>query len=77
MADDIGEIKTMVREAIHTVGYVVKDLDDLKGRIARTEVAHTTCPARLRSHGWASVMKDVSVLIAVVSSGVAIYMAVK
>jgi len=77
MAEDIGEIKTMVREAIHTVGYVVKDLDDLKGRIARAETVHTTCPARLRRHGWTEIMKDASVIAAMVASGVAIYLAVK
>ena len=73
MADDIGEIKTMVREAIHTVGYVVKDLDDLKARMARNELVHVSCPARNRAQGWASVLKDLSLIIAILSSGIAVY----
>lgn len=76
MSDDLGEIKVMVREAMHTVGYIVKELDDLKGRTSRNETAHFNCPARLRTQGWANVLKDTSILVAVIGSAVAIYTSV-
>ena len=84
MAEDISEIKGSIREAIKVLDYMAKDQErlraeleketaELKVKVSAVERQHQDCPARLRHNGWATSVKDLAFVIALIASFWALY----
>lgn len=73
MADDISDIKGMVKEAAQIIHFVRRDQDELKVRLDRVELLHASCPARAKAQAWSISSKDVAWLVAFIGGVAALY----
>ncbi len=77
MADDISEIKIMVKEAAQVIHFLRRDQDEMKVRLERVESAHINCPARAKAAAWSISARDFAWLVALMGGIVAVWASFK
>jgi hypothetical protein len=88
MSIDIADIKATIKEAAQVMGFLSRELSEVKSRVERDFVelrtrcerleAHSsTCPALLKYNAWAFSLRDAAWILAVVGAAVAVWYARK
>lgn len=77
MADDVSDIKVMVKEAAQIIHFVRRDQDEMKLRVDKLEGIHADCPARLKANAWSISLKDIAWIVALFGGIVAMYASIK
>lgn len=88
MSNDIADIKATIKEAAQVMGFLSRELSELKAkadrefvelrtRCERLEAHPVSCPALLKYNAWAFSLRDVAWLLTLVGVAVAIWIARK
>ena len=88
MSSDIADIKATIKEAAQVMGFLSRELSEVKSRVERDFIeirtrcerleAHSSnCPALMKYNAWAFSLRDVAWLLTLAGVAVAIWFARK